>query len=143
MGYCTLADIEKAVPEETVVQLTDDEGLGVVDQARVDEAIDQADAEIDAYCAARYKTPFSTVPDVVKKLSADIAVYNIYSRKMEDIPAARSERYKNAVRMLEGISKGTVSLGEDPAPEASTEGQQTADITGADRTFSRDKLEDF
>lgn len=141
--YCALADIKKLLPEDVVVQLTDDEGIGAVNQARVDEAIEQADAEINSYSAVRYAVPFSTVPDVVKKLSVDIAIYNLYSRRTEEIPPTRSERYKNAIRQLEGIAKGVVSLGVDPAPAASSQSPQTVDISGAKRTFSRARMEDF
>ena len=47
MAYCTLDDIKKLLPEESVLELTDDEALGSIVQGRVDEAIAQADAEIE------------------------------------------------------------------------------------------------
>lgn len=143
MPYCTLTDILKLLPEETVVQLTDDEGTGAVHQTRVDEAIAQADAEIDSYCGARYSVPFSPAPDIVRKCSVDIAVYNLYSRRTEEIPEARSERYKNAIRQLEGIARGVITLGVDPPPAGSQVGQHGVDVGSEDRRFSRTKLEDF
>ena len=93
MAYCTQDDIEKLLPEDTVDQLTDDEGTGAQVAARVSEAIAQADAEIDAWCGSRYSIPFTTVPDIIKKCSVDIAIYNLYSRTQEGIPETRSERY--------------------------------------------------
>lgn len=143
MAYSSLDDIKKLLPEETLIQLTDDEGLGLVNQTRVDEAISQADAEIDSYCGGRYKAPLATVPDIVKKLSVDIAVYNLYSRHVEKMPDTRTERYKSAIRHLEGISKGTISLGIDPAPTASTDGRAETNTETDERIFSRDKLEGF
>jgi phage gp36-like protein len=143
MAYCTLDDIKKLIPEEVIVQLTDDEDAGSVDQARVDEAIAQADAEVDSYCGGRYSVPFSAVPEVVKKLSVDIAVYNLYSRTVQEIPEVRRERYRNAIRQLEGISKGLVSLGIGPTPEpASKSGAETNKATDTN-VFSREKLEGF
>lgn len=143
MPYCTLEDIKKLLPEDTLVQLTDDEGHGLVNQERVDEAIAQADAEIDSYCAVKYSTPFASTPDLVRKCSVDIAVYNIYSRRLEEIPQTRTDRYRNAIRQLEGISRGTITLGVDPPPPAASQGSERPDITGADRTFTRSKMEDF
>lgn len=143
MSYSTLTDIKKLIPEETLIQLTDDEGLGVVNQTRIDEAIKGADSEIDSYCGGRYKVPLSTVPDIVKKLSIDIAIYNLYSRRVEEIPQTRAERYKNAIRQLEAISKGVVSLGIDPQPSASIDGRAETNKETDENVFSRDKLEGF
>lgn len=143
MGYCTLEDIKKLVPEETIVQLTDDEGIGVVNRDRVDEAIAQADAEVDSYCAVRYSVPFSTTPDIVKKCSVDMAIYNLYSRRAEEIPQTRADRYKNAIRQLEGIAKGSISIGVDPPPPAASQGSRKPELSADDRVFSRTKLEDF
>ena len=143
MAYSTLDDIKKLLPEEALIQLTDDENLGVVNQGRVDEAIAQADAEINSYCASKYTVPFTTVPAIAKKISVDLAIYNLYSRKVDIIPETRAERYKNAIRQLEGISKGTISLGVDPAPAATTEGGAETNKAESDRIFTRDKLEGF
>ncbi len=143
MAYSTEADIKKLISLESLVQLTDDEGLNIVDQGRVTEAIADADAEIDAYCAGRYTVPFSTVPAVIKKLSVDIAVYNLYSRcpSEEETPPVRQERYKYALKMLESISKGTITLGVFPEPTGGTE-QIKSSRTKADRTFSTGKTSD-
>lgn len=143
MPYCTLTDILKLIPEDTVIQLTDDEDIGTVNQARVDESIAQADAEIDSYCGGKYSVPFSTVPDIVKKISVDIAIYNLYSRRVEEIPETRAQRYKNAIRQLEGIAKGIISIGEDPEPSAPTQGGIETNKTTDDRTFSKDSLGGF
>jgi len=131
------------IPEESIIELTDDEDLGGVNQARVDEAIAQADAEIDSYCGGRYSVPFTTVPDIVKKISVDIAIYNLYSRKVEEIPDTREQRYKNAIRQLEGIAKGIISIGEDPEPAAPGEGGVETNKTNDDRTFTKDSLSGY
>lgn len=111
---------------------------------RVNEAIAQADAEIDTYCATRYTVPFTTVPETAKKCSVDIAIYNLYSRRVEEIPEARSDRYKNCIRLLEAIAKGTISIGETPEPTAN-ESTVAAESnkTSSDRIFTRDKMKGF
>lgn len=144
MAYSNVDDIKKFLPEDALVQLTDDEGLGSVNQARVEEAINQADAEINSYIGGRYGVPLSAVPDAVRKLSVDIAVYNLYSRTVQELPEARKERYRNAVRQLEGMSKGLVSLGVNLAPsvQADAVGAETSTETDG-RVFDRDKLKGF
>lgn len=143
MSYSTLTDILKLIPEAAIIQLTDDEDTGSVVTARVDEAIAQADAEIDSYCGGRYKVPFATVPDICKKISVDIAIYNLYSRKAEEIPPTRAERYKNAIRQLEGIAKGMISIGEDPEPEAPTQSGIQMSKTSDDRIFDSESLTNY
>ena len=142
MAYSTLTDIKKLIPETAIIQLTDDENAGTVNQARVDEAIAQADAEIDSYCGGRYAVPFTTVPDIAKKISVDIAIYNLYSRKVEVIPETRAERYKNAIRQLEAIATGKITIGEsgEDVPEA---GGVQIDTTTDDRIFTKDTMVNF
>jgi phage gp36-like protein len=140
MAYCTIEDIKTLLPEETLVQLTDDEGAGTMHPGRVQEAIAQADAEIDSYCNTKFTVPFADPAPIVKKLSVDIAIYNLYSRRGEKIPETRSERYKNAVRQLEGIAKGTIKLGKDPELAALTQGGPEATKSATDRTFTKTTL---
>lgn len=141
--YSILDDIKKLIPEEVLIQLTDDESLGTVNAGRITEAIAQADSEIDSYCGGRYSVPFATAPGIVKKISVDIAIYNLYSRRVEVIPETRADRYKNAIRQLEGISKGTISIGVDPAPSASTQTSNTVLVETSERLFTRENMSGF
>ena len=109
--YSSLNDIKKLLPDSLIIQLTDDEDINAINQERVDAAIYQADAEIDADCGNRYSVPFTTVPPIIQKHSVDIAIYNLYSRRVEEIPKTRADRYKNAKESLEGIASGKISLG--------------------------------
>jgi len=74
MAYCTQNDIELAISEDVLTQLTDDENAGSVDSDIVAAAIATADSEIDGYCAVKYTVPFTTVPAIVKALSLEIAI---------------------------------------------------------------------
>lgn len=143
MAYSTLTDITKLIPAETVLRLTDDEGLGSIEQSRVADAVANADAEVDSYLGRRYSVPLGAVPDVIRKLSADIAVYNLYSRRVQEMPPVWAQRYRNALVALKGIAGGGVSLGQDPAPGAKTEGGVETNTTEDDRTFTKDTLEGY
>jgi phage gp36-like protein len=144
MSYCTVDDLRKLIPEDMLIQLTDDENAGAVATSRVEEAIRQADAEIDSYLAAGYAIPLNPVPEIAKKCSVDIAAYNLYSRRVEEVPATRSERYKNAVGLLKNIAEGTASVFAVPEPEAAAAGGRIKSTkTPDDRTVSRSTTRGF
>jgi phage gp36-like protein len=153
MAYCTLDDITKALEEATLIQLTDDENLKptAIDPAnaenaaiiaRIDEAIETADAEIDGYCAVKYSVPLSPVPPVVNKLSVDLAIYYLYSRR--SMPEKVEKRYERAIARLKDIARGLLSLGVDPEPAASVAADSAqANKATSDRVFTRDSLKGF
>lgn len=144
MSYCTLESIKERIPEKVILQLTDDDRLGVIDQTKVAAAIARADTEIDAWCGSRYQVPFVVVPPVIVELSADIAVYHLYARKAEKVPESRAADRKNAVKLLEQFAKGTVSLGVAQLPPAASEDIQVRPtVRTPERIFSSDKLAEF
>lgn len=139
-AYCTLDDLVKLLPEDILVQLTDDDNLGVIDTGRIGEAIATAGAEIDGWCAPRYVVPFTEpVPALIKKCAIDVAIYNLYSRRVETIPETRATRYKEAMRLLKDIATGNVALGTAEIPAARTEGVLT--VVAPDRLFPHDLLD--
>jgi len=144
VAYCTQDDLIEQITEEELIELTDDAGSGDADADAVARAIADADAEIDSYCGARYAVPFSTVPAIVRKVSVDIAVYNLLTRRAHlrgAVPEERQKRYENAVRLLREIAKGIVTLGASaPAPTTTSD---AADIDGPPRRFTRARLRGF
>jgi phage gp36-like protein len=117
MSYCTISDIYKVLPQDTVMRLTDDESTGAVDEAKVTEAIESGAEEIDSYLGSRYDLPLSSTPPVLGRLNADIAAYNLYARVKEDIPATRQTRYDNAIKFLQKVADGKLTLGIQPPPD--------------------------
>lgn len=141
MSYSTKADILEQLDETTLIQLTDDELAGWVNEARVTRAIASADVTIDSYCEKRFTVPFSPVPDKVRDLSVEIAIYYLYSRRLDTMPEIRKDRFKDAIRFLEKVASGDVGLGaETPTP---TTTENSVDIDQNDRIFTRDKMDGF
>ena len=140
MSYCTQSDIEEQLDAAVLVQLTDDAGAGVVASAVVQRAIDDADAEIDAYCSSRYETPFAAVPAIIRKLSVDMAAYHLYARR-HGAPPERQTRYDAAVRLLKDVSRGAVSIGAAGVPPVSAGAAGAMSSRSAsDRVFSDSSL---
>ncbi len=138
MAYCTQDDIELAISEDVLTQLTDDENTGSADADIVTAAIATADAEIDGYCAVKYAVPFSTVPAIVKALSVEISIYHLYKRRT--IPEKIEKAYDKAIARLKDISRGLLTLGVDPPPAASTTDGAEANKTSSDRIFTLGKM---
>ncbi|MDX9785450.1 MAG: DUF1320 domain-containing protein [Desulfobacterales bacterium] len=111
MPYCTIADITWRVPENVLIQLTDTENGVEPNEAVVAAAIADADEEIDAYLSMHYRLPFATVPAMVLRLSADLAVCRLYARCNHiDLPSQWDARCKAARRMLEKMAEGKLRL---------------------------------
>jgi len=74
--------------------------------------IAKADHLIDAKAGQVYTVPFTTVPDVVKDISADLACYFALQRRPVNIemPKAWDEAYKHALEQLEDISNMLLRL---------------------------------
>lgn len=140
MAYATLADIRERLPEESLVNLTDDSDSGQVDEAVVARAIADADAEIEGYLARRHKLPVSPVPNLVRKVSVELAIYHLHSRR-GGAPEEWRTRYEDARRLLENIARGLVSLGLTVDDGKPADG--AAQASSAPRIFSRDGLRDF
>lgn len=134
MAYAVQNDILEAISSDELVNVTDDAGAGVVDADAVTRAIADADAEINTYCATQYTVPLSPVPDIVRKLSVDIAIYNLYGRR-RGATDDRKQRYDNAIALLRRIADGSVSLGV-AAPDPDEEGGPEATQSGSDRIFT-------
>lgn len=143
MPYCGIEDIRSQVEEVRLIQLTDDDSTGVVAEEMVLRAIRDADEEINGYLGARAAVPLFPVPDSLRRLSVDIAVYNLYARR-ETVPEHRAERYRAAVRFLEQAAAGKISLGSGD-PEGSPLENASPRTAGdnPERAFTRVSLRGF
>ena len=143
--YCTIDDLRSQSSDEVLIRCTDDEGTGEIDQAIIDEKINDAQMEIDSYCRAQYPVPFDPVPGLIRKLTVDITLYNLISRRGldEDSPdVILVKRYRDAVKFLENLAKGIVTIGP-VAVDAPSPMPQQASIVSSPRHFSRGSMEGF
>lgn len=142
MAYSTYQDLIAAFDEQLIIQMSDDNGDGVADQAVLDQAIRAADAEIDARVGNRYAVPLSPAPRLATSISAALAVAWLYTRRGVDKPQSVIEAERAARDLLNRIAAGTASWGEaiTPAPD-----QTTLDVRVASspRGFGRNLLKDY
>ena len=142
MAYSTITDILNQLDEQTLIQLTDDAGMGAVNQSVITAAIADADSEIDSYCGSRYDVPLSSATGMIRKISVDMAIYNLYGRRSQGPPETVAERYKNAVRFLRDVSAGKVTLGANAPTEPESSGPQST-TDKDDRIFTKTTLANF
>ena len=145
MAYCTLTDLKKHLPETELIRLTDDAGAGVVDEAVVAEAIEGAEAEVNAWIGSRVKLPITgTVPPIVTEIAVVLAIERLFFRQqVMELPGSWQKRVDNSRRLLEKFSKGEVTLGIEPpldSPESYSSGMRTEVRT---KIFSETELDKF
>lgn len=145
MPYCSLIDIAATVPEQDLVQLTDDTSPpGMIMAAVVDRAISDAGELIDGYLRGRYTLPLDPVPGLINTLAADVAIYRLYSRRIKlSPPESVAERYKNTLRILEQIQAGKISLGSESVGGGVTPEADGPRVSAPERIFTRDTLSDY
>lgn len=133
MPYATQADMVSHFGERELIDLTDrfDVPLGLINAAVLAKALTRADAEIDGYLGVRFSLPLSVVPALLLDLACDIAHYHLYTLEVPDLV---SERYKAAIKTLQAIADGRVSLG---LPAATPQGGGLVEMVSGPKLFSR------
>lgn len=141
MPYATQADMVSHLGEREVIAITDRNLTGAIDSAVLADALDLASDEIDAYLEGRYALPLPRVPRLLTRLCCDIARYRLCGADAQETEPTRN-RYKDALKMLEQIKKGELTLGLDSAQqEVGT--RPTVQIKNGRRTFSQNDLADY
>lgn len=132
MSYCTIQDMINRFGEDELIQLTDRDGVGVLDRSSIQQAIDDACAIMDSYIGARYAVPLADpVPGDVSVYAADLARCQLYDSDTIDKAEERCER---VMRWLRDVAAGRAVL---PGVEPLSEGAAGAVAGGTRRlTFT-------
>lgn len=146
MAYCTFEEVKEMIKPDAMNGII---GEGFIEneseklekiKVLIDQAIEDADGEIDGYLNKRYTTPLSSIPKVINKFSKDIALYNLFSRNGLDESERESNyltRYKAAIKFLENVAKGIVEIGISDTTRQATTG---FNIQSSPRIFSRNSM---
>lgn len=108
-AYTTQADLEERYGTQFLVELTDrgEVATGVIDADVVTRAIAEAEALINGYLANKYALPLAEVPALIATLTRQIAIYTLHVYE----PNEKIRRdYEMAIRQLQDIARGTVTL---------------------------------
>jgi len=138
MSYASTADVIAELDDRLLIRLTDDAGSGTVDSAVIQIFLDKATDLINGKVGMRYPLPFTTPPQICKSWCADIAVYLMLGRRQESPGDIWQSRYDNAVRDVDRVATGALSLGVDDPQD--TGNRQPVVFSGTDRVFTRAKM---
>lgn len=143
MTYATTADLIRRFGEAEVLQLSDHDITGEIDEAVVAQALADADEVIDGYVSGRYAVPLTPVPALVAMVACDLARHRLH----RDAPTeAVLAAHKQAMALLDDIAKGKVTL--RAAGITAAEAQPSVDsdsprLVGPGRQFSGRGLSGF
>lgn len=115
MPYAAKANMIARFGETEVIALTDRTGsLDAIDDAVLDAALAEADAEIDPYLAPRHVLPLASVPKILTGFACDIARYRLCGAGVTETEEVRN-RYKDAIKFLGSVASGKLGIGLDAA----------------------------
>ncbi|QIH08924.1 MULTISPECIES: DUF1320 domain-containing protein [unclassified Pseudomonas] len=122
MRYCSRDDIGRAIPELTLVQLSnDDPAAEQPNENVIEDAVRQAEELVDGYLRGRYDLPLNPVPTVLRDAVVYLARHWLYQRRPEGaLPDAVKDSRKDTIKLLESIRDGVVTLGM-PSGQATPE----------------------
>ncbi len=133
-SYITQSEFTTRFDETEIKQILGVTASGTIVSTKLDDAVIDAEAEVDSYLAQRYDLPLDSAPTRLKNVVCDIVRYRIYDdRASEEV----RDRYKDAVKWLTALAKGQVTLGV-AAATAPVGGVATTTVT---RRFSRFDLD--
>ena len=145
MYYCTSEDVEKQLSTATLIQLTNDSPeQSIVEYAVCEEAIIYSSSLIDGYLRGKYSLPLNTHFPLLRIVAIDLSIYRLYSRRIQtEIPEAILENYKNAIKTLEQLKKGIITLETEDDTEVKSEGEYRTNKDALDRLFNKRKMNEY
>ncbi|MGM3162392.1 gp436 family protein [Dickeya undicola] len=138
--YAQTADMILAFGERECVSLTDRGFAGEIDDEVLTGALMRASAEIDSYLAGRYPVPWTDTPRILVGRCCDIARYLLCGSGTQMTDEIR-ERYNDAIRYLERVADGRITLGFLPSGDVVQPSGTSTTFTSAGRRFGRDSTQ--
>ena len=126
--------------ESTLWNLAIDRDTEQLDDTAIEDALKQADDEINSYLARRYQLPLTTLPSLLKRIAITITFYWLADNDTQ-ATNLMTERYEKQLVTLREIASGKRELGL-PTAETPTEGSigKVEIVQDSGRLFTRDKL---
>lgn len=135
MTYCTKSDMTSRFGEAELVQLTDANGIGVIDDAVLDLAIADATQQINDKLRGRYPLPVTPAPASLILVACDLARYYLHK---DVAPELVTKRHDNAMRQLRDYANGTARL---DVPNATDTAPAQPVVSAPGEVFSAAMLE--
>lgn len=107
--------------------------------ARLQAALDDAQAEVDTYLEGRYTLPLDQSVPVLTIVTCDVARFYLYDDR---VPETVDRRYGARVSWLKDVASGRVQLGVATPPTGASDSVQVS-TDEDDRLFTFSNLSDY
>lgn len=140
MAFATIAQLKAVIPVRDLELLTDFEGIDLPSDTRLEQALDDASAEISGY-VGKLIAGLADVPHVLTVICRDLAMHRLYINLGHETNPYEGLRKTHLV-WLASVKKGDVSLGDDDGTVIeSSPGVAMTD--GPEREFTRASLKGY
>lgn len=116
-AYLSPAALIERAGINIVTRLTDDDGLGRIDAARLAGALADAGAEIDGHVSARYALPLSQPWPLLERVAYDLAMAHLWQPR-GDAPDGVKAATAASRSHLKAIGEGRLAAPAGTAPAA-------------------------
>ncbi|MBO6789519.1 MAG: DUF1320 domain-containing protein [Dinoroseobacter sp.] len=143
MTYATPADLQAVIPDRDLKLLTDWDGIAdTIDETKLQEALDDATAEINGYIAKRASLPLSEPPRMLLVVARDLAVYRLFANAGR--VTETQEKLRDAgITYLEKVADGELSIGDETGGDEEPTSPGVVMEEGPERVMTRESLERF
>lgn len=148
MAYVSVADLSARLGAPLYARLTDRAGGASADDTVGQRIVDEAEAEVDALLAPRYRTPLDLAahPELAPLLRAralDLAEYIAWKSSpfVSDPPQRVKEVYAAARGWLAAVAAGAAALPAQVAPAGPARGEGAPRASSQPRVFTSAELD--
>lgn len=138
MPYCTRQQLIDRYGETEIKQLTDRANLCVIDDVVLNQAIADADAEIDGYLREKHTLPITVISNTLELIASEITRFYLYDKSATD---EVRNRYEHAIATLKSYVAGKTDLGLPDDTVANASGGVA--FVKTDRIFDSKTLANF
>lgn len=143
MPYASVIQLKAVIPDADLALLTDFSGAETASDVRLEQALDDATAEINTYIAKVVPSlPLEDPPHILTVICRDLAMHRLYVNLGRNDEVFAQLR-KDALGTLKSISRGEVSIGDDGDGETEMTSPGVAMTDGPERQFTRDRLKGY
>jgi phage gp36-like protein len=105
--YCTKQDMLDRGWGDELLSIADPLGLGVIDDAILNKAIEDATGEIDGYLGARYGVPIVNPSENIVRYACDLARFFLYDKVILE---AVQKRHDAIINYLKQAALGKIRM---------------------------------
>lgn len=109
--YITNHNIIDYLGEQTVIQLTDDNGFNQINHEILTNIINQVNNYIDDNLRGGYNLPLKNTHSILYSIAIDLVKYELYKRR-DALSDSIKDTFKKAMDDLSKITKGIIKLNE-------------------------------